>query len=360
MDNWQRAKSDPALRRQLLIREDVIDGIRLFFKTRGFHEVETPLFVPSPDPEPTIEPFATRLKLQDGRLLHGYLTTSPEFSMKKLLAGGFGSIFQICKAFRNGEPPSSRHNSEFTILEWYRTNADYTQIMEDCEALLLFILQYCQARAAGTVIPFATESLSDTTTLTYQGKEYNLAAPWQRLSVLEAFATYAGIDETTFFDRERFGAAARAKGYQVSEENTLLELQTQVLVNEIEPQLGQSVPTFLYDYPVEQAALARKKPSDPRFAERFELYLAGLELGNAFSELADPVEQEERLRAQQQERKTAGRRHWPPDAGLIEALREGIPPTGGIAVGVDRLVMLFADVADIQSTLLFPQAEWFE
>lgn len=358
MDIWQKAKTDEALGRKLLLREHVLDGIRIFFKLREFREVETPLFVRFPDPEPSIEPFATSLQLSDSKI-DGYLTTSPEFSMKKLLAGGFGSIFQICKAFRNGEQPSSRHNSEFTILEWYRVNADYTHVMQDCEELLLFLLRYVRARVAGGVRPFETDGLSEQVQLTYQGNDYDLSPGWEQLSVLEAFERYAGVDEVTFFDRERFGNAAISKGYSVSAETTLLELQTQLLVAEVEPKLGHGKPTFLYDYPVEQAALARKKESDPRFAERFELYIAGLELANAFSELTDGIEQEARLRAQQKERAASGRPSWEPDSAFLEALREGIPPTGGIAMGVDRLVMLFADVPDIQSTLFFPQAEWF-
>lgn len=359
MDNWQKAKTDEQFRRQLLVREDVIDGIRIFFKQQQFREVETPLFVPSPDSEPTIEPFATRLELADSGGIDGYLTTSPEFAMKKLLAGNFGSIFQICKAFRNGEPPSSRHNSEFTILEWYRVESDYKQIMQDCEALLLFILRYVQARAAG-VSPLTSANLPAVTTLHFQGKDYDLAAPWERLTVLQAFNKYAEIDEQSFFDRKLLGQRALVKGYQVAETDSLLDLQTQILAAEIEPHLGHAKPTILYDYPAAQAALSRKKASDPRFAERFEIYLAGIELGNAFSELADPIEQEQRLRQQQRERQQAGQRHWEPDAALLEALREGIPPTGGIAIGVDRLVMLFADAAEIQDVLLFPQREWLE
>jgi lysyl-tRNA synthetase class 2 len=351
MHNWQKAHTNEQFRRKLMIREAVIDGIRQFFKQRQFHEVETPLFVTHPDPEPTIEPFATSLELMDGTTVAGYLTTSPEFNMKKLLAAGFGSIFQICKAFRNGEPPSSRHNSEFTILEWYRVDADYRDIMQDCEELLRFLLQHVKTehgeqRHSGTLL--------------YQGREYNLAPAWERLSVLEAFAKYGQIDEQTFFDRNLFAATMQEKGYQVAGTDSLLDLQTQLLVQEIEPQLGRDTPTFLYDYPADQAALSRKKADDPRLAERFELYLAGLELGNAFSELADHDEQAARLRSQQQERRMSGKRSWEPDADFLAALKVGIPTTGGIAVGVDRLVMLFADTTDIQETLLFPQRELIE
>ena len=351
MHNWQKAHINEQFRRQLLIREAVIDGIRQFFKQRQFHEVETPLFVTHPDPEPTIEPFATSLELMDGRAIAGYLTTSPEFNMKKLLAAGFGSIFQICKAFRNGEPPSSRHNSEFTILEWYRVDADYRDIMHDCEELLRFLLQQVKTQHDEQI---------QGGTLLYQGREYNLAPSWERLSVPEAFAKYGQIDESTFFERDVFAVAMQHKGYQVTDADSLLDLQTQLLVQEIEPQLGRDTPTFLYDYPADQAALSRKKVDDPRLAERFELYIAGLELGNAFSELADHEEQAARLRAQQQERRTSGKRNWDPDEDFLAALEMGIPRTGGIAVGVDRLVMLFADTTDIQETILFPQRELIE
>jgi len=325
----------------LLLREAVIDAIRLFFKSQKFHEVETPLFVAHTDPELSISPFMSTLD-QVSSQYQGFLTTSPEFAMKKLLAGGFGNIFQICKSFRNGEPISSRHNPEFTILEWYRTESDYTDIMDDCEQLLFFI----------------SRALNDEF-LEYQGKTYDLSKSWLRISVAEAFLQYAGIDEKTLHDPKAFLATAKEKGYVVTSENSFQELFDQIFANEIEPHLGFETPTILYDYLASQAALARKKPSDPRYAERFEFYIAGIELGNAFSELADWQEQLERLEAQNAERKKLGLPVVGVDQDFVAAIRSGIPQTGGIAVGVDRLVMLFVDETSITNTLLFPAQDVF-
>jgi len=341
MQNWQRALQDSGFKHKLLLREKVIDTIREFFKSQKFHEVETPLLVQHADPETSISPFISCLDQIDKKY-QGFLTTSPEFAMKKLLAGGFGNIFQICKSFRNGEPISSRHNPEFTILEWYRTEADYTDIMDDCEALLKFI-----AAELGL------------TSLQYQGVEYVLNQTWERLSVAEAFAKYAGIDEVTLLNPTAFLQVAKEKGYAVAPENTFQELFDQIFVNEIEPRLGQNTPTILYDYLASQAALARKKPSDPRYAERFEFYIAGIELGNAFSELADWQEQQARLEEQNVQRKKLGLPIVGVDQNFITAIKSGIPQTGGIAVGVDRLIMLFADETNIANTLLFPAADVF-
>ncbi len=341
MQNWQRALKEPTFKEKLLLREQVIDTIRSFFKSYGFHEVETPLLVEHTDPETSISPFSSDLT-QGEKTYSGFLTTSPEFAMKKLLAAGFGNIFQICKSFRNGEPISSHHNPEFTILEWYRVDADYTNIMDDCEQLLHSIAQSLGREA-----------------LSYQGIKYDLSKPWERLSVAEAFQKYAGIDERTLLAPIAFLSAAKEKGYVVTSENTFQELFDQVFANEIERHLGVDRPTILYDYLASQAALARKKPSDPRYAERFEFYIAGIELGNAFSELADWEEQEVRLVAQNVERERLGLPIVGVDQVFIEAIKSGIPQTGGIAVGIDRLIMLFADVTSISDVLLFPAQDVF-
>lgn len=346
MSNWRQAAINPDFKERLLIREKVVDAIRSFFKQQGFHEVETPLLVQHPGTEPYLEVFETELKVAGVGSRRGFLLTSPELAMKKLLSAGFGHIFQICKSFRNQEGLSSFHNPEFTILEWYRTEADYEVIMEDCEQLLLHLHRQINGPAAGN-------------TLTYQGRKYDLSSPWERISVAEAFAKYCGIDVDTMLSEEKLLAAVAEKGYQLTDNHTWEQAYHQLFLNEIEPNLGQTAPTIIYDYPASQAALSRKKVGDPRFAERFEFYLAGLELGNAFSELTNAVEQKERMLQELQERKNLGKTEFALDEEFIEALEMGLPATGGIAVGVDRLVMLFADVASVSETLLFPIQDVF-
>lgn len=348
MKTWQNLKQRPELWRRYWIREQVTDAIRAYFKREGFHEAEVPLILPTPSTEPFLEVFETELKDDLGRGWQAFLPSSPEFALKKLLAAGSGSIFTITKSFRNGEGRSSRHNPEFTILEWYRTPGDYMTVAEDFEGLMLFISQ--------KVRPPTRSHLEG---IKYQGKEYSLKAPWEKISVADAFQKYAGIDTGTMLDERLLMAKGKEKGYQVSEGTTWEEIWNQIMANEIEPRLGTKGPTILYDYPIAQAALA-KPAKDPRYAERFEVFMAGMELGNCFSELTDWREQEARCKADLVERKRLGKTEYPMDTDFIEALKLGMPPTGGIAVGVDRLVALFADADDIAETMFFPAGELFK
>jgi len=348
MKTFQRLKQNPELWRQYWVREAVIDAIRAFFKGKGFHEAEVPLLLPTPSTEPFLEVFKTELKDDNGNRWDGFLPSSPEFALKKLLSAGSGSVFTITKSFRNGEGRSSRHNPEFTILEWYTVEGNYWTVAEQFQDLMLCILQSVRSDSQ----QFGKSAI------TYQGKEYSLEVPWERISVAEAFQKYAGVDIETMLDEAKLKVVGKKKGYQVTDQTTWEEIWNQIMANEIEPKLGKTGPTIIYDYPIAQAALARKA-KDPRFAERWEVYLAGLELGNCFSELTDWKEQEARCLADLAERKRLGKTEYPMDTDFIEALKLGMPETGGIAVGVDRLVALFADVPTIADTLFFPVEELF-
>lgn len=348
MKNWKKIRENKELLKPYIVREKVVDAIREFFKKSGFHEVDTPLLVQSPGTEPYLEVFESELKTPGYENKKSYLLTSPELSMKKLLSAGMGSIFTICKSFRNGEGLSSFHNPEFSILEWYHVEADYTDVMNDCEDLMLYILNYLDLNQDGK------------NKLSYQGKTYDLSTPWERISVSEAFEKYAGVLKDDMLNEEKIVKIAKQKGYQIDESTTWEEAYNQILLNEIEPHLGKDKPTILFDYPASQAALSKKKKDDPRFAERFEFFIGGIELGNAFSELTDADEQEARMIEDLQYRKELGKVEYKMDKDFIEALRLGMPETGGIAVGVDRLVMLFSDSSSIKDTLLFPVEDVFD
>lgn len=347
MKNWEKIAQNSSLRDALVVREQVLDTIRSFFKSQGFLEVETPLLVKNPGTEPYLEVFKTTLKTQGYNDQPAYLVTSPELFMKKLLAVGVGSCFQISKSFRNDEGISRFHNHEFTILEWYRVAGNYLDIMDDCEALLLAILRTVTKNNTATV-------------LQYQGKEYDLASPWERISVAESFSRYADIDTESLLSEEKLLARGAAKGYTVDSTTGWEEIYNQVFLNEVEPHLGKHAPTILYDYPASQAALSKRKESDPRFAQRFECYVAGLELGNAFTELTNHDEQLERMQEDLRIRKQLGKYSYDLDEDFFAALKMGLPETGGIAVGVDRLVSLFANVDGVRETLPFPIDEVFE
>lgn len=318
MNTWQKIRQNPELLKRYLVREKVTDDIRSFFKEQGFHEVFTPTLVPIPSIEPNLEVFKTELRTSRGVKRDGYLIMSPEFSIKKLLAAGIGNCFEIAKCFRNEEEVSPLHNPEFTMLEWYRINADYKDIMKDFEQLFLKII--------------------GSKKLKYQDETYDLSTPWPRISVAQAFQKYAGKNVLKVSDEDFY----------------------KIFFNDIEPALAKSKkPFFIYDYPISQASLSRPKAEDPRFAERFEVFLAGVELGNCFSELIDAKVQKERFETDLAERKRLGKTIYPIDEDLIKALREGLPLVSGIAVGVDRLIMLASDAPSLADTLFFPANELF-
>lgn len=352
MNTWQLLKKHPELWRRYFIRENVLRAIRIFFEEREFHEVEPPILIAHPPAESYLDVFETSLFDRNRNRQTAYLSTSPEVPLKKLLVAGVGNCFSLTKSFRNMETQSSLHNPEFTILEWYRVGVNYHEIMKDCEELLLFIRTYLQ-RTDDQAQKLQPKEL------VYQGKHVDISAPWERLTVAEAFATWAHVSFDEFLDETVARRIAEAKGYTVEEHTTWEELYNQIFLNEVEPHLGVGKPTILYEFPGVMGALARKKKSDPRFAERFEFYIEGLELGDCYSELTDWKEQEERFVHELAEIRRMGKTVYDFDHDFIEALKVGMPDCSGIAVGVDRLIMLFADATSIQDTLFFPASETF-
>ena len=354
MKTWQKLRKDPTLWDRYFIREKVLTAIRRFFLDRGFHDVETPFLTGSLPPESYLDIFETTLLDRHRRKTRAFLPTSPEPFLKKLLVAGIGNCFSITKSFRNTEGQSKTHNPEFTILEWYRVDADYTDIMRDCEELLLFINTYLLRSKE------PTEATQSSTRLRYRGHTVDLSPPWERITVRDAFRRYAGINLSEALTRAKMATAAQKKGYRVRADDLWEEIFHQIFLNELEPKLGRGRPTIIYDYPVVLAALSRKKKTDPRFAERFEFYIEGLELGDAYSELTDWKEQLARFRSEQEERDRLGKTEHPIDDDFITALKAGMPKAGGIAVGVDRLIMLFSDTNNIADTLFFPADDLFE
>ena len=331
----------PALR----VRAGVVAALRGWFADQDFVEVETPILQVCPGMEPHLRVFATELEdaFRRSRMTR-YLHTSPEFAMKKLLVAGVPRLFQFARVFRNGET-SATHHPEFTMLEWYRAGADYTVLMDDCAALL--------ARAAAAAGRDA---------VAYRGMVCRLTAPLERLSVSEAFDRFAGIDllavladqEAAEPDPGPLAAEARRIGISVSASDRWEDVFFKVMLDRVETRLGAGAPTVLCDYPVCQAALSRRKPGEPRLAERFELYVAGVELANGFSELTDAAEQEKRFLADAALKKRLYGMEVPIDRDFLDALAFGMPESAGVALGVDRLVMLAAGARDIASVLWAP------
>ncbi len=290
-------------------RSRVVRAVRAFFDEQGFVEVDTPIRVPAPVPEAHIEIIGS-----DGWILQ----PSPEICMKRLLAAGHEKIFQIAKCFRRAER-GRRHLPEMTMLEWYAAGETYRDLMTRCEALILAV-----AAALGT---------GDT--LTYQGTRIDLTPPWPIMTVPEAFARHASAPMAAALTQERFD---------------------ELMAVEIEPRLGRGRPVFVCDYPASRASLARLKPGDPTAAERFELYIAGLELCNGFSELNDPAEQRRRFETEQAALRAAGKPIYPLPEKFLAALSD-MPPCAGNALGIDRLAMLFCDAALIDEVVAFTPEE---
>ena len=345
--NWSILKKEKDGQKKFFLRAKIISLIREFFKREDFLEVETPSLVRLPGMEPHLDPVKVFLPILGGRR-ESYLITSPEYAMKKILASGFQRIFQICKSFRGGEAMDDLHNPEFTILEWYRADADYKSIMDDIEKLIAFIGVNLKNKKR-VIYPKKIKNLK----IKYQGKIIDLTPPWPRLTVRESFWKYAGVDLDKVLDRDSIAYAAIKKGYIVSKNDSFDDIFFKIFLSEIESHLGKEKPTILYDWPAQMAALSRKKESDPRYAERFEVYIGGLELGNAFSELVDSDEQRKRLIAERNLRKKLGKEIYDIDNDFLDALRE-MPPSGGIAMGVDRIVMMFTDAKRIDEIMFFP------
>jgi lysyl-tRNA synthetase class 2 len=303
--NWNLARRKTNLRGRAII----LQAIRTFFTNEGYLEVDTPLLIPAPAPESHIDAIPAG---------PWFLHTSPELCMKRLLAAGYERIFQICRCWRADER-GMRHLPEFTMLEWYRAEADYLDLMRDCEELVRSV-----AVAMGHGM-----------TIRYRDAVIDLASEWERLTVREAFLRYT------------------ANSMEEALANDTFDL---LMVEAIEPHLGSRRPTFLYDYPAQHSALARLSASDPAVAERFELYIGGLELANAFSELTDPVEQRQRFVCAAADRANRKRTAYPLPEPFLNELA-ALPPAAGIALGIDRLVMVLLDAATIDEVVSFTPEE---
>jgi elongation factor P--(R)-beta-lysine ligase len=360
MHTWQRYKSDDKYRRNIRIRAKVMEAIRDFFASEGFMEIEAPLLVRSPDLSPNLSSMKATLTDEKGKSVDAHLITSPEFSMKKMLAAGCDKIFSLGKTFRNGEHFGGSHNPEFTMLEWYRRGADYRKMMDDTERLV----KYCadaairHSRESGDPIrPGDSYGLDSR----FRGNDEETGwaeMRWRRVSVKDVFAEI-GLNLDLLLTRDSMAQAAADRGHRVSGDDTFDDCFFRIFLTEIEPKLGVLSPTILYDYPIQMAALARPKPEDPRYAERFEAYAGGLELCNCFSELTDAEEQRRRFTAENAERKRMGKDVPPMDEDLLAALPE-IGSAAGNALGVDRLVMLLCGAKAIEDVMLFPASELFD
>jgi lysyl-tRNA synthetase class 2 len=318
-------------RRTAVLRSRTLSAMRAFLDARGFLEVETPVLQPLYGGA-AARPFTTHHALYDQKL---YLRISDELYLKRLVAGGLDRVYEIAHNFRN-EGVSRKHNPEFTMMECYQAYADYRDMMELTEAMVEHV-----ARA-----------VRGDTRLAYQGAQIELRGPWPRVTLAEAIRAETGIDVLASESLADLRAAARDRGLEPGDAPTWATLVDALFSAHVEPRLVQ--PVFVTDHPRDLSPLAKASPRDPRLAERFEPFVAGMEIGNAFSELNDPDDQRRTLEAQMRALAAGDLEAQPLDEDYIRALEHGLPPTGGLGIGVDRLVMLLTDAGHIREVILFP------
>jgi lysyl-tRNA synthetase class 2 len=324
--------ANPQVHAIFSVRSRIITGIRAFLIERGFLEVETPMMHPIPGGA-AAKPFVTHHNALGVDL---YLRVAPELYLKRLIVGGFPRVFEINRNFRN-EGISTIHNPEFTMLEFYVAYADYHDLIVLTEELC--------ARLAKDIL--------GVTTIEYQGSEINLEPPWRRWSYHQAILEVNKLESSVLKNRDEALSAAARLGVEISPTAPLAHILNEIFEETVEPNLQQ--PTFVTDYPIEISPLARRKDSDPSLTDRFELYIAGREIANAFSELNDPLDQRGRFEAQAAQHAAGDEEAHRVDEDFLRALEYGMPPTAGEGIGIDRLVMLFTNQASIRDVVLFPQ-----
>lgn len=323
---------NPEVKDTFEIRSKIIRSFRDILEDKGFLEVETPMMHPIPGGA-NAKPFITHHNALDMEL---YLRIAPELYLKRLIVGGFEKVYEINRNFRN-EGMSYKHNPEFTTLELYQAQADYHDMMDITEKL---------------VVESAKETLG-TTELNYQGKDIDLSIPWRKVTMKELVKEETGFDYNDLENSKEAYKRAEEIGVNIEEEGLSKgEILYEVFERLVEEDLIQ--PTFVMDYPIEVSPLAQKKETEPEFTYRFEAFINGWEIANAFSELNDPFEQEERFKQQMEQREAGDEEAQMMDEDFIKALEYGMPPTGGLGIGLDRLIMLMTDSKSIRDVILFP------
>lgn len=325
--------ANPEVKKTFIMRSKILKEIRNYLDGIGYLEVDTPVLQPL-EIGAAARPFKTHHNALD---IDMYLRIETELYLKRLIVGGFDRVYEVGRIFRN-EGMDRSHNPEFTTVEMYQAYSDYHDMMDEIEDMYRTV----------------AEKVCGTAKITYQGVEIDLGAKWERLTMIEAVKKYAGVDFNDWKTDEDARKVAKEKGVEVEEGETATKGHVLIAFFDafVEEKLVQ--PTFIYDYPVENSPLAKRKPSDPAFTERFEYFIYSREMGNAFSELNDPIDQRQRFEKQVAEKRAKGGNDAKVDEDFVTALEYGMPPTGGLGFGVDRLVMLLTDSASIRDVILFP------
>lgn len=362
---WQLLKQNPYLFQRYFVKEYMIKATRKFFEDRNYHELESPILSYALPQERYLEVLETEIELKSqddyGKTkvekLPVYLLPTTETYNKKILAAGLGEHFVITKVMRGLEEIGPNHGPEFTMLEWYHLNADYKDIMKDCEELVRFMKKFMDDKfSKDNKKPHDDYLFGDK--IFYKGDIIDISGEWDKISIPEALRDIVGVELKDILSVDEIREFAKSKGYTVSENDGWQEIFELIFASEVETTFSKTKPTFVYNYPKIMCPLTKENKENPLVCEKVELYIAGKELANGYTELTDGVEQERRFKIEQEARKELGMKPVRFDDDLIEALKSGLPDVAGIGMGLDRLAAIFANAKTIAEVNYFPASEW--
>jgi len=334
MSNWSDLKNNPRLKNIYETRLHILRLMREFFWSEGFVEADSPIALRLAGQEPYLNPMEVVIKNSFDSDFKFYLRTSPEYALKKILAAGWSKVFEISKCFRNQESFGGTHNPEFTMVEWYRSPGTYWDFMDDSEAMFKYVGEKLGIK-----------------NLCFGDLKVDYLGDWDRKSVKDLWMTFLGKNLDDYLSVDAIGKLVVESGLQFDQQDKYEDLFYKLFLNKIEPNLGLDKPVFVYDYPAQMCSLSKLCEHDDRYAQRAELYVAGLELANGFGELTDFKLQKINLEKDKTLRTQLGKPTWPVDEDFIAALKSGINTAGGIALGVDRMVLLFTGARDINEVI---------
>ncbi len=366
MKTWQKLKQNPELFERYFVKEYTIKAIRKFFEDRDYHELESPILADALPQERYLDALHTDITLQDGTAKRAYLIPSTETWNKKILVAGLGNHFTVTKVFRGLEEISPNHSPEFTMLEWYQVGDNYFDLMDTTEELVVAIIQHLHqkfeiqnSKSQRPHPAFGHPLLKgEGQGVRYQGQEIDFGGKWDRFSVRELLRKYTDLELEDIREVDVFRKIALNKGYSVNAKDDWQTIFEIIFSSEVEPNLSKNKPTFVYDFPRILCPLTKVKENDSLVSEKVELYIAGKEIGNGYTELTDWEEQKRRFDEEQSERAKLGKEEIKYDKDLVDALKLGMPEVAGIGIGLDRLVMILADVENISDINFFPPSEW--
>lgn len=367
MKTWQLLKKNPELFPRYYTKEYIIKACRKFFENRNYHELESPIITSALPQERYLDVLEAKISQRNGEDITVYITPTTETYNKKILAAGLGEHFVITKVARGLEEIGSNHSPEFTMLEWYHLDANYFDLMDDCEELFAFILKFLDLANNSS-----RENLKNVFNLTfdeinnhqidlkinYKGQQIDLTKGWDRISVPDAVKKHLGVELSEIQEKQKLFEVAKSKGYQVSESDDWLTLFELLFTSEIEDKFSKIKPTFVYNYPKQMCPLTKVNEENPLVSEKVELYLAGKEIANGYSELSDWEAQEQNFLEELAARKELGLKDIKTDTDLVEAIKSGIPKVAGIGMGLDRVAMILANADNIADINYFPASDW--